>query len=218
MFMIFPYRVVVGPKRPPYANYLLMMVLVAGHIWQQFYPMIMTCPYILKGGNPFGIFGHIWFHGGLLHLLGNMYYMWLFGNAVCSQLKGPLYVLVYIVGGMFAGLVHLYFDATPAVGASGAISVVLGFYLVLFTFHDLDCVMIFFLYIRRISIAGMWLLLLWFFRDILHYALGLEGIAYLAHIAGFLFGVVVCIALLAAGWIKRDNDEAIILEACTYER
>ncbi|MFQ5948370.1 MAG: rhomboid family intramembrane serine protease, partial [Acidimicrobiia bacterium] len=128
-------------------------------------------------------------HGGFAHLLFNMLFLWIFGNNVEEAFGRAGYIAVYGTAGAIAtlGFVALNQDATiPLVGASGAIAGVMGAYLVLFPRH-LVMTLIFF---RIVAIPAMVFLGIWF---ALQFALvGQEsGIAWEAHVAGFLFGVLI---------------------------
>jgi membrane associated rhomboid family serine protease len=132
-------------------------------------------------------------HGGLAHLLFNMWSLWIFGNNV-EEAFGPLaYLLFYGASGVAAtaGFVWANPDTTiPLVGASGAIAGVMGAYLVLFPRHLVLTLIIF----RIVAIPAVFLLGIWFLSQFL-FADPASGIAWEAHVAGFLFGVLVALPL-----------------------
>lgn len=135
----------------------------------------------------------LFLHGGLFHIGGNMWFLWLFGNNIEEVFGRLRYLAFYLVSGVFAtlGFVALQADqAVPLVGASGAIAGVLGAYLALFPTR------------RILGLVGIWpipvpaalFLGLWFFGQ---FATSDESIAWQAHAAGFAFGFVVAFALRA---------------------
>jgi membrane associated rhomboid family serine protease len=143
-------------------------------------------------------------HGGWLHLGGNMLYLWIFGNNVEDRLGRPGYLAFYLAGGVIAGLAQMAIDPSspiPQVGASGAIAAVLGAYLVLYPgARVLSLVFLGFFY-QLINIPALIVLVLWFGLQLLSgfgsLGAGGEGggVAFFAHIGGFVFGVVVGLAI-----------------------
>jgi hypothetical protein len=154
----------------------------------------------------------MWLHAGLLHLLGNLLFLWLFGNAVCSKIGNVFYLPVYIALGLIAAASHLIFNGGAAIGASGAINGIVGMYLVFFPENSMSC--FFLLFFRPIffSISGFWMVLFWFAFDILGALMGTEGVAYIAHIGGFLGGFVLAVLMLKLKWIQMERDEKSILQ------
>ena len=73
-------------------------------------------PFILKRWDIKGLLGHIWLHGGLIHLLGNMLFLWIFGNAVCAKIGNRFYLPVYVGLGVIAGAAHLLFAGGSVLG------------------------------------------------------------------------------------------------------
>jgi membrane associated rhomboid family serine protease len=132
-------------------------------------------------------------HGGWLHLLGNMVYLWVFGDNVEDSMGHAKYLLFYLICGVLASMTHVFFNIgspIPAVGASGAISGVLGAYFVLHPNGPVRTLWIFFIIIRVIYLPA-WLLLGAYF--LLQFAQAFyggpdSGIAVWAHIGGFVAG------------------------------
>ena len=136
-------------------------------------------------------------HGGWLHLLGNMLFLWIFGNNIEDRL-GPLrFVLFYLAGGIVATVAQVAFDSSsviPLVGASGAIAAVMGAYLVWFPRAAILTLLLFFF----VEIpAGIWLTI-WFVSQ---FFLGPNsGVAYMAHVGGFSFGLAVGALVRHRNW------------------
>ena len=128
-------------------------------------------------------------HGGLMHLGGNMLFLWIFGNNI-EDTKGKVtYLLFYLLAGLAATVAHIAIQPSstiPVVGASGAIAGVMGAYLVLFPNVPIKTVVMFF-FITFIDIRAKWLLGFWFFSQFLIQPD--SGVAWMAHVGGFAFGV-----------------------------
>jgi membrane associated rhomboid family serine protease len=132
-------------------------------------------------------------HGSWVHVIANMWTLWIFGDNVEDRM-GPLrFSFFYLTCGIAAGLVHCLVnpDSTiPAVGASGAIAGVMGAYLVVFPRVRIRTAFIVFLIFIR-DVPAMWLLLAWF---VLQFFTGSDsGVAWVAHVGGFVFGALVAL-------------------------
>ncbi len=142
-------------------------------------------------------------HGGWLHLGGNMLFLWVFGNNIEDRLGAARYLLFYVLGGVVATVAHVAVDAgstVPVVGASGAIAGVMGAYLVWFPNAPVLTAFIFILVFLR-EIAAKWLLGFWF---VLQFFTGPDsGVAWMAHVGGFVFGALVALAVRASGTARK---------------
>jgi membrane associated rhomboid family serine protease len=153
-------------------------------------------------------------HAGFLHAAGNLLYLWIFGNNVEDRL-GPLGFLVfYIWAGVVAALVQVIVDPTsdiPLVGASGAISGVLGAYLVLFPRARVVSLVFLVFFFQIIAVPAVVLLSFWFVLQLMSGLASLAapsdvaagGVAFFAHIGGFLAGVAVGLAARSIGAVSR---------------
>lgn len=167
-----------------------------------------------------GLFTYIWLHGGILkgtvRLIGNLIFLWPFGNAVCAKLGNKLYLLVYLGFGLLAGVIHMLIGVGPAIGASGVICGIVGIYIVLFPEDTISC---FFLLPRpmAVSISGGWVAAIWFVFDLLEAGLSGQSITYCAHIlcAGAGFGLA--ILMLKKKWLVMEKDEKSLLQMLSRE-
>jgi membrane associated rhomboid family serine protease len=191
VFALIPYRVDVLFPRVPWANWLLIALCavvfgldVSGHI-----PDIIYESMVLENWHPAGLFGHMFLHLDIFHLLGNMLFLWLFGNAVCARIGNGTYLATYLVSGLLAAAIHLLMDGEPAMGASGAVNGIVGLYLAIYPRNDICCAYIFVVKPGTFEISGFWLILLWFLMDIFGALSGGGDIAYWAHVGGFLAGL-----------------------------
>jgi membrane associated rhomboid family serine protease len=134
-------------------------------------------------------------HGGFLHIAGNMLFLWIFGNNIEDRMGPVWYLAFYLAAGLVAAAAHVAVqpDSTvPVVGASGAIAGVMGAYLVLFPDVKIRSLLIFFLVLIR-DIPAKWLLGFWFVLQF--FTNPTEGVAWVAHVGGFVFGAVVALLL-----------------------
>jgi membrane associated rhomboid family serine protease len=161
-------------------------------------------PAFLAGHAPasmalFPLFSSMFLHGGLMHLLGNMLFLYIFGDNVEDTFGHIGYLFFYLLCGIGSGLIHVLFNwgsGIPALGASGAISGVMGAYAVLFPHHRI----LTFFFIFLIPVPAILILGYWF---VLQFVAGINGlgmataggVAWWAHIGGFLMGVVVAWAV-----------------------
>jgi len=145
-------------------------------------------------------------HGGWLHLAGNMLYLWIFGNNVEDRFGRVRFLLFYLVGGALAGLSQVAIDptsTTPTIGASGAIAATLGAYLVLFPRARVTTLVFLGFFYQLIAIPAVFVVGFWFVLQLIDGVLSLGGVqagggvAFFAHIGGFIAGAV--LARLATG-------------------
>lgn len=199
----------------PIINYALIAANVAVFLYQITLPpnaykaflmanaMIpMRIPQFLAGYVGFKMafypmFTSMFLHGGLMHLLGNMLFLYIFGDNVEDYFGHLPYLLFYLVCGVGSGLIHSLFNLTsslPALGASGAISGVMGAYAVLFP--RARVLMLFFVFLVPVPayfVLGYWFLLQ-FLSGIGEFgAAASGGVAWWAHIGGFLMGMVIAL-------------------------
>jgi membrane associated rhomboid family serine protease len=142
----------------------------------------------------------MFFHGSFMHLAGNMLFLWVFGNNIEDHLGIAKYIAFYLVGGVVATLAHVFVqpDSTiPLVGASGAVAAVMGAYLVWFPNVRVHTLFFFFLIMFR-DISAKWLLLIWFATQFLDYFNPNSGVAWMAHVGGFVFGILVAMLVRAS--------------------
>jgi membrane associated rhomboid family serine protease len=175
----------------------------------------ITETFMLDGWGLKGLFGYMWLHGGLLHLLGNMWFLWVFGNAVCAKIGNSRYLLLYVLLGVAAGVTHLLAAAGPVVGASGAINGIVGMFLVLFPENEIICYWSpIIVYWKQFTIRSFWVILIWLFWDVVGaFFLGTgSGTAYFAHLGGFGVGFAVAWLMCRRGWITMERYEKSLLQ------
>ena len=151
------------------------------------------------------VFTAMFMHASFLHIAGNMLFLWIFGNNV-EDAMGPIkYILFYLVGGIAALALQTAVnpsDVAPTLGASGAIAAVLGGYIVLYPRARVLTLIFIILFFTVIELPAIVLLGLWFLQQAVFGAAGLTspsaggGVAYFAHVGGFVFGLL-AVRLLA---------------------
>jgi membrane associated rhomboid family serine protease len=153
-------------------------------------------------------------HVGWIHLIGNMLYLWIFGNNIEDRLGPVLYLVFYIAAGIVAGLTQVYISpdsSVPLVGASGAIAGVLGAYLILYPSARVVSLVFLGYFITTVNVPAVIVLGLWFVLQLITGVASLGapsadsgGVATFAHVGGFVMGMVVGV-LLRVGQTRRDR-------------
>ncbi len=149
------------------------------------------------------VFTSMFLHAGWLHLLGNMLYLWIFGNNVEDRMGRVLFLLFYLAGGVAAVTAQTLIDPTstdPMIGASGAIAAILGAYLVLFPGARIQSLVVLGFFYQLIAVPAAIVLGFWFVLQIID-GLGSLGasnaiesnVAFFAHIGGFVAGAIVAL-------------------------
>lgn len=138
------------------------------------------------------VFTSMFMHGSVMHLVSNMWFLWIFGDNIEAELRPRRFVLFYLICGTLASLVHVALNPTseiPLVGASGAIAGVLGAYFLLFPFHRIVTLVPIGIFLTTVRLPAFLFLGVWFLMQLLYSALG-GSVAWWAHIGGFVSGAV----------------------------
>ncbi|MEM9918730.1 MAG: rhomboid family intramembrane serine protease [Bacteroidota bacterium] len=242
--MIFPVgddQVQGGAK--PIFSYTFLVLNVLFFFFQLSQPGALICEFgaipneIVNGQDYLTLFTSMFMHGGWMHLIGNMLFLWVFADNIEATIGNINFLVFYLLGGLAAHFAHIYFNtglelidccqpcnvsgfhctegvracpgAIPTVGASGAISAVLGAYLVMFPKSKVKVLVVYFFSTFRV--AAIWFLGFWIIQQLVSgfAALGPEtaatdGVAWWAHIGGFIFGVI-------AGFIARSSAKGSLV-------
>ena len=205
---MFPLKDDIPAERAPVVCILLIVINVLAFLYElSFGPSIerfVTAYAVVPGRfshDPVGqlstLFTSMFLHGGWGHLFGNMLYLWIFGDNVEDRLGHAGFLAFYLVCGLAAGFAHILTNAgsmVPTVGASGAIAGVLGAYLVLFPRARVLTLTPWFstILVPSIFFLGIWFLMQVFSGAVqLSVARGTGGVAFLAHVGGFVMGALI---------------------------
>lgn len=209
--------------RTPFVTYGLIGLCIAVFLWQlgqsgnavaYSYGMIPAVlfgaaqlPHQLAAVPPWAtIFTSMFLHSGWLHIGGNMLFLWIFGNNIEDVLGHVRYLLLYLLSGVAAAMGQALSDpgsTIPMLGASGAIAGVLGAYLLLYPYANVHVLVVIIILLRIITVPAWIMLGLWFAVQFLSGLLAAGGpaggVAFWAHVGGFLTGVVLLLAMRPRG-------------------
>jgi membrane associated rhomboid family serine protease len=161
-------------------------------------------------------------HGGWFHLIGNMWFLWVFGNNVEDRLGSIPFVFFYLVGGLAASACHWLMgpggpnSIDPVIGASGAVAAVLGAYAITWPWARVHTLVVLIVFITIIDLPALFVLGFWFLGQLLEAQNAMNfgvdgGVAWWAHVGGFIAGLAMMLVLPTAGQTRpkgRSNREA----------
>src|SRR4029453_563189 len=163
----------------------------------------------------------VFLHGGWTHLIGNMWSLWIFGDNVEDRLGRARFVVLYVLGGVAGGLLHIFTNAgstMPALGASGAIAAVMGAYFLLYPHARVVMLIPPFFFGPFFTVPAVFFLGWWFLMKFFNGTLSLladpghaGGIAWWAHIGGFIFGALLCSVIKVKHFYRRHHEEEFSL-------
>jgi rhomboid family protein len=226
---VFPLRDVIPSRTTPFVTMAIIVVNVLAFLYEQsfdpdsldafirtwgFVPVVFTWP---------SIFSSMFLHGGLWHLAGNMWSLWIFGDNVEDRLGHFRYLGFYVLCGVLAAVAHFWSDPTsavPTIGASGAIAGIMGAYFVLYPRSRVLTLVFLIIYIDIIEVPAVVFLGFWFLMQLVSGVGALAattqasgGIAFWAHVAGFAAGAAL-VKLLARPiqgewWDSAERPEGL---------
>lgn len=170
--------------------------------WAEMFMLIPVRPYVWQ------FISYAFLHGSLMHIFGNMYFLYLFGNNVNDKLGSMGYLCLYLGGAVFAGIGHTLLHENPVLGASGAVAAITGAYLVLFP-QTVITVIYWFIFIGTLEISALYFiafkLIVW--DNLVEPKFSVAAVAYDAHLAGYAFGVLAMILLYALKLIDSNYTD-----------
>lgn len=175
--------------------YVFLQELAGG---DRFVRMWSAIPlHITHGHHSITLLTSMFMHASWMHIIGNMVFLWAFGPAIEDAMGHFRYLIFYLVGGVLAMLAQVLADpysSIPCLGASGAIAAVMGAFIVTFPRDRIRSLIFFLIFFRVTYIPAVVLIGFWFLTQVFNFGIVADvrtgGVAYLAHIAGFLFGAV----------------------------
>lgn len=193
--LVFLYELRLGPA-------LARFLLVYGFVPDVYFHLSQVEPWNLPV-RFVPMFSSMFLHGGWLHLIGNMWTLWIFGDNVEDRLGRGRYLLGYLVCGLAAAYVHYLTgprSGIPVVGASGAIAGVMGGYFVLFPRARIVTLLPIFFFIQIVTVPAVVFLALWFLAQLLNGMVASAatfggGVAWWAHVGGFVAGAAMILPL-----------------------
>ena len=226
--MLLPIRTSIRPRRTPYINYALIAVNVliflltysphrdpfTGYVellrpWAQQFQLIPNQPRLWQ------FVSYAFLHAGFMHIIGNMFFLYMFGNNVNDKLGHIGYLCFYLAGAVFSGVGHTVIHSAsdiPTLGASGAVAAVTGAYLVLFP-QTLITVLYWFFFIGTVEVPALYFiifkLIVW--DNLIEPKFSPASIAYSAHLAGYAFGIAALLGLLATRLISTSSFDLLAM-------
>ena len=205
--MLFPYKDDNPRILVPYVTYAIISINVLIFVFQLNMGMISSSAereFIYRFGfipanfSIITVFTSMFLHGGISHIMGNMWFLWVFGDNVEGVLGHVKFAVFYIICGLAATMSQLFVDPSstiPMVGASGAIAGVLGMYMIRFPHARVHVFAFIIIFFTTFRIPAMFVLGFWFFNQLTNGlgSLGFDttgGVAWFAHIGGFISGVM----------------------------
>ena len=220
--MILPIKTSIQPRRTPYANYALVIVNVVIFLlsyYPHFDPYIRQSEYLRDWAGQFVLnpqpgqlylwqfVSYAFLHASFMHIAGNMFFLYLFGNNVNDKLGNVGYLAFYLAGAVFSGIGHIFMSGSAVLGASGAVAAVTGAYLVLFP-QTLITVIYWLLFIGTMELPALYFiafkLIIW--DNMIEPRFGPQmAIAHGAHLAGYAFGIATMVGLVATHIISGSS-------------
>ncbi len=213
---LFPLQLDVPMQRWPWMNWVLLGMLVAGFVGQLAAPDVAD-RFIMGvadyGGyehvdeHPLSWIGHLFIHADLFHLLGNLWFLWVFGNAIYAKVGNLWYLPMWIGFGLLSAVAQ-----PEGLGASGAIYGVIGFVLVFYPINEVTMAWWFIVRFGTFTLASFWVIVMYVASDVLGLVTGSEAVAYLAHVAGCATGAGLALILLKTRILETTEQEWTILD------
>lgn len=205
-------------RHTPWVNYILVAVnviiflLTANRVGRPFDPvriffLIPDAPHLTQ------FLSYQFLHADLMHLGGNMLFLYVFGNAVEDRLGKLGYLFFYLAGGVLAGLGHVLLEPHPVIGASGAVAAVSGAYLALFPRSQVTLFYWFFFFVGYFEVSSLLLIGAYIALNVYEHVAGAGQVAHLAHLTGYAYGFGIGMGLLWTGLLAREPFDMLSLLA-----
>lgn len=214
-----PIRTSIRPSKTPYVNYALIIVnavIFLATFSPHRNPFTGQTEALRQGAEYFMLIplrpslwqfiSYAFLHGSFMHIVGNMFFLYIFGNNVNDRLGNLGYLCFYLAGAVFSGIGHSMMSVNPVLGASGAVAAVTGAYLALFP-QTLITVVYWFIFIGTMDLPAIYFIAfkLIFWDNV--FERRMQNVAYNAHLAGYAFGILAIGSMLAAGLISGTGSD-----------
>ncbi len=213
-------------RRPTVVTYWLLGIAVLAHVGRvllaqrapEAHARLMDALALRPGDiDLWTLITYQFVHADLMHIVGNMLFLFVFGPPVEDRLGRWWFLLFYLAGGAAAGLAHAAFDASPVIGASGSIAAVTGAFLVFFPLTRIR-LLLFFLLIGVFQIPAWWFIAFAIAKDIWFSSMSGGSIAYAAHLGGYAFGAGISAALLGLKILPRETYDLFSIGRQAHRR
>ena len=224
-----------GTVIKPYVNWAIIGVCIAVFVYEFLLPTRQLNDFLFSFGaipadsvqmqNLYTLFTSMFLHGGIMHLLGNMLFLFVFGDNIEDAMGHISYLLFYLLTGLAAVGLQIAFDPSstiPVIGASGAISGVMGAYIVLFPHGRIRAIVVFGV-IGQVILVPAWIMIgIWFLLQLFSGVMSLGvggnagGVAFWAHVGGFIAGAILVFLFRDRDAVARQN--AVRGTHSAYER
>jgi membrane associated rhomboid family serine protease len=215
---MFPLRDVIPSRTTPYITVTLIILNAVAWFYELALPRDVLPVFLQVYGvvpadfSPPTLISSMFLHGSWMHVIGNMWWLWIFGDNVEDRLGHGRYIVFYLLCGSVAAFGQIAIDpysTLPTIGASGAIAGVMGAYIVLYPHSRVLTLVPIFFYIEIIELPAVLLLGIWFVMQLFSAgavavtaSTGGGGVAFMAHVAGFVVGMAAVLVLR-----KRDRPD-----------
>ena len=209
MLLFLPLNVDVPLSRWPISNFLLigMILFISIAIWLGIIDPSTADQMVLDGWSPIGMVGSIFHHLDVVHLLGNLIFLWTFGNAVCAKVGNLLYIPLFVLFGVVGGAAHNIFIGGPAIGASDAINGVVAMFLFWYALNDVMCLWVLFFKGGMVRVSSYYIIGAFLIFDLYGVLTAGQGVAYVAHLGGFAAGFITSLTAWHLGWLEAGRYE-----------
>ncbi len=206
-----PLRALLRRQSTPFMTLLIIVINVFCFLIETVQPGYMQSAFIAHYAlipdhlRPFSLVTSMFLHGGWLHLIGNMWFLWVFGSHVEDALGSARFAVFYMVSGIVSGTVQLLLNfgsPVPTIGASGAIAGVMGAFLILYPRARVVTLIFIIVFITTIELPAAFMLIYWFAIQLISGLTSFSsftdqgGVAWFAHVGGFLAGILIVKAFL----------------------
>lgn len=190
--LVFAYQLTLAPEQ--LQHFFFLNGVVPGEV-----QLVFQEPLAVAVVTARTLFTSMFLHGGWLHLIGNLWYLWIFGDNVEDRMGHFRFLIFYLICGLAGGITHIAFNlnsSIPSIGASGAIAGVLGAYLLSYPFARIHTLIPLFFFWPIVELPALVVLGFWFVIQLLQGAAAIgnteiaEGVAFWAHVGGFVTGML----------------------------
>ena len=214
MFLLLPLKTDSKLQSAPWANWALIAANIAVFAITALSSSETFAGWALNSQRPelHQFISYAFLHAGIWHLVGNMIFLYIFGNNICDKLGNLSYIAFYLAGAVFSGIGYVAINqGGMVVGASGAVAAVTGAYLALLPRSRITMFYWLFILIGVYEVPSLWVIGIFFLQDVFSSFSPNSNVAHIAHVSGSIFGFLVCLLLLKTRILARDQFDMVAL-------